>query len=145
MSEVIVYTRPDGGVSVVYPAEGASLESLLQRSIPEDAINVRVASIDDLPKDREYRDAWTDANPGPQVDVDLDVAKEVHMTRIRAARNAELKKLDGLQMRHIAQPAKLAEIEKDKQALRDLPATFELTADNVDALKALWPKDLSRG
>lgn len=141
MSEIIIYTRPDGGVSVVYPTGEVTLETVLSQ-IPESALNVRVADVKDLPKDREYREAWTDENPGPQVDVCMETAKEIHMERIRYARNAKLKELDGVQLRHLGEPSRLHEVNVQKQKLRDLPATFELKADNPDALKALWPVEL---
>lgn len=145
MSEVIIYTRPeDGGVSVVYPSGETTLETVLSQ-IPEGALNVRLATVDVLPKDREYREAWTDENPGQQVDVCMKKAKHIHMQRIRHARNKKLNELDVEQVRHIQNPKKLQELEDRKQALRDLPAAFELKAENPDALRALWPEGLERG
>lgn len=144
MSEIIIYTRPeDGGVSVVYPTGKVTIETVLAQ-IPEGALNVRVADVKDLPKSREYREAWTDENPGPQVDVCMKKAKHIHMQRIRHARNKKLNELDMEQVRHIQNPKKLQDLEDRKQALRDLPTAFELKAENPDALCALWPDELER-
>lgn len=53
----IVFTRPDGGVSVVTP----TTQDLLQRAF--DAIpreySPRIIEEDEVPDDRKYRDAWT--------------------------------------------------------------------------------------
>lgn len=142
LAQVIVYTRPeDGGVSVVYPTGETTLETVLEQ-VPEGALNVRVTDAQNIPSDRTYRNAWTDQNPGEQVDVDLEKAKQIHMDRIREARNEKLLALDTEQMKSLRDPEKLLEIEDQKQVLRDLPETFELQADNPDALKALWPLEL---
>jgi hypothetical protein len=64
----IVFERPDGGVSVVVPAQGATMEQLLA-TIPADALNIKQVTTDDLPTDRIFRNAWAfDADVGCKED-----------------------------------------------------------------------------
>ena len=89
--------------------------------------------------------AWemdTDGTPK----VNMTKARAVHMDTIRVSRDAELVKKDVPFMRAVeagdtdAQTA----IGAEKQVLRDIPATFDITTD-VDtpaALHAKWPSEL---
>jgi hypothetical protein len=65
----IVFTRPDGGLSIVTPVintrgdEGMTEDQALLRaveSLPADAIRPRVIEASELPQDRSTRDRWTD-------------------------------------------------------------------------------------
>ena len=97
----------------------------------------------DLPG-RKFRNAWKqDAEGKPQVD--MPKARDLHMDRIRVIRNEELQKEDINFQRAIEADdasAKTAVATK-KQALRDLPATFDLNGAGTDEeLEALWPSEL---
>lgn len=72
-----------------------------------------------LPSSREFRDAWT--CKGEKIVVDQAKAQDIHLGRIRHVRNIELDKLDKEQLRHLAEPDKLKELDEKKQVLRDLP------------------------
>ncbi len=64
----IVFECTDGGVSVVVPAEGATMEQLLA-TIPADALNIKQVTAEDLPTDRIFRNAWAfDADVGCKED-----------------------------------------------------------------------------
>lgn len=53
----IVYTRPeDGGVSVIVPAPGVTLEEAAKAVPP--GVPYRVMLARDIPEDRTFRDAW---------------------------------------------------------------------------------------
>lgn len=54
----IIYTRPDGGVSVVHPMGGYSIEEVLAKDVPPDAINPQIVDESDIPSDKENRDCW---------------------------------------------------------------------------------------
>lgn len=70
--EKIVYTRvEDNGVSIVIPAPKSDLEKILgsmtdneykrhvwDRSVPQNSINARYIDDEDIPENREFRDAW---------------------------------------------------------------------------------------
>ena len=68
MHKRIVYTRPDGGVSVITPTdefiqnfngtEDEALAFIQSKDVPADATNVNIILDTDLP-DRTNREAWT--------------------------------------------------------------------------------------
>ena len=84
----IIYTRPDGGVSVVNPCKipGESEEECIARvrarSIPKDATDVREVPDDAIPEDRTFRNAWK-ADSG-EIAVDIDKAKVIAKQRTDA-------------------------------------------------------------
>ena len=138
----IVYTRPDGGISIMVPAPAAQLADesddafvarIQAKDLPPDAINPRVVEDAEIPADRYFRNAW-----GNDLKVDMPKARNIHMGRIRSVRNQELAKLD-------IETMKGRDVQVEKQKLRDIPQTFSLTgATTPDALKALWPVLLPR-
>lgn len=104
----IVYTRPDGGVSIVIPASKKDLEKslgkklstkqykahVMKRSIPADATKVREIEDKHLPLDRSFRNAWTDEFPTETIDIDARKAKDIQLAVLRAERDKKLKELD---------------------------------------------------
>ena len=153
----IVYTRPDGGVSVVAPApdsiarfktEADAIAAVQAQNIPTDATNILECTVADIPIDRTFRDAWErDLVGAVPIRTDMPQARMIHMGRIRAARDAKLKTLDGPWMRAIGQgnTTEAARIEAQRQTLRDIPQTLDLTtAATPDDLKAIWPVILSQ-
>lgn len=98
-----------------------------------------------IPSDREFRDAWSSFGIG--INVDLTKAKNIHMSRLRLRRNAELVRLDDVQKPLMA--AKMAghgadwdAVEMQKQRLRDMPQTIAGSLNDVktvDDLKVLRP------
>ena len=85
----------------------------------------------ELPNDRRFRDAWTMQNN--KIVVDNNKAMQIHLGRIREVRNKKLEELDKEQLRHLAVPGMIIEIERKKQLLRDLP-------DKINDLE--WPDGL---
>ena len=143
MTKRIVYIRTDGGLSVLSPAPNGRrkneseqdwLARIIAKDVPADSSNVRIVEESEIPADRTFRDAWV--HDGEKLAHDMDAAREIHMKRIRAARNKELSRLDVEQL-------KGNDVSARKQELRDLPQTFDLSvAATTDALKALWPEGL---
>ena len=89
--------------------------------------------------------AWemdTDGTPK----VNMTKARAVHMDRIRVVRNAELVKKDLTSLRAIeaGDTSAQATIGTEKQVLRDLPATFNITTGITTPaqLKGRWPSEL---
>jgi hypothetical protein len=142
----IMYTRPeDGGVSIVVAAPKEAIEKVLgpltqeqyeahviERSIPEGAINVRAIEDDGIPVDREFRNAWVDVTPEAKVDIDLVKAKELKLAELRRARDVELAKLDKQFMIALERGEDLGAIKARKQELRD--ATDPLKALHVEGV-----------
>jgi len=76
---------------------------------------------------------------------DLPHARGIHMDRIRLARNAELVKKDIDFMKALeADDGSHKVIAAEKQTLRDIPQTFDLTTDTPEQLKAKWPEGLPK-
>jgi len=91
--------------------------------------------------------AWemdTDGTPK----VNMTKARVVHMDKIRVVRNAELVKKDLTSLRAIeaGDTSAQATIATEKQTLRDIPQTFDLTTDNdtPEELKEKWPEGLPK-
>jgi methyl coenzyme M reductase beta subunit len=80
------------------------------------------------------------------VNVNMTKARAIHLEEIRKVRNAELVKEDVTFMRAVEDDDTDAQatIKAEKQTLRDIPATFDLTTDvdTPEKLKAKWPTEL---
>ncbi len=96
MNERIVFTNPDGSCAIIVPAPNTklSIDDIMTKDVPKDAINPRIISTLDLPNDRLFREAWIDnAPPGP-IGIDLAKAKVVAHSKRREMRQIELAPLD---------------------------------------------------
>lgn len=146
MNERIIVKNGDGTVSIMIPALNTSLsiEEIAAKDVPE-GLSYRIVDKSIIPTDREFRNAWTDDFPGPQLDVDMNKARDIWMDKIRVQRNKKLKELDTSFMLALESGDTVAQgnIAAEKQVLRDIPQTFDLTiAVSPAALKALWPAEL---
>jgi hypothetical protein len=78
--------------------------------------------------------------------VNMTKARAIHLAEIRRVRNAELVKLDVPFMRAVeaSDTSAQATIGAEKQTLRDIPATFDITTGvtTPEALKLKWPAEL---
>jgi hypothetical protein len=91
----------------------------------------------------EFLEAW-EWDSG--VRVNMPKARGIHMDKIRVVRNAELAAKDISFMRAVeaGDASTQSTIATEKQVLRDIPQTFDLTTDNdtPEELKAKWPAEL---
>ena len=151
MDRRIIYTRPDGGMDIVIPCrctEDGHLtdDQIFQRAIralPDNAVNIRVIAVDDVPIDRTFRNAW--GHSDGQILVNMVKARDLWMDKIRQVRNAKLVQMDIETIKAIGakDDELLAAIEAKKQVLRDLPQTISLDkAETPEELKATWPAEL---
>ena len=78
------------------------------------------------------------------INVNMTKARAIHLEEIRRVRNAELAAKDITFMRAVeaGDTDAQATIATEKQALRDIPQTFDLTTDTPEQLKAKWPSEL---
>ncbi len=78
------------------------------------------------------------------ISVNMDKARAIHLAEIRRVRNLELAALDITFMRAVeaGDTDAQATIASEKQVLRDIPQTFELTARTPEELKGKWPSEL---
>jgi len=79
------------------------------------------------------------------IKINMDKAKVIQMDKIREMRNQELVKKDIDFMKALeADDGSHKAIATEKQALRDIPQTFDLTADTPEELKEKWPEGLPK-
>ena len=80
------------------------------------------------------------------VNVNMTKARAIHLAEIRRVRNAELVAKDVTFMRAVEAGDSSAQstIATQKQVLRDIPATFDITTgvSTPEQLKAKWPTEL---
>jgi hypothetical protein len=80
------------------------------------------------------------------ISVNMTKARVIHMDAIRVVRNAELTAKDIPWMKAVeaGDTSAQATIATEKQVLRDIPATFDITTDvdTPEKLKAKWPAEL---
>jgi len=120
------------------------LQFIINKDVPEGAA-YRITTIDKLPSDKSFRNAWTDNFDTETVDVDIEKAKELHKNTLRALRSPILAKLDVDYMRADEagnEELKKAIVEK-KQALRDV--TDLPLPEDVAQLKEFIPDILKNG
>ncbi len=164
--KVFVYRDDDGKAVIVYPManmynpNSKERQALTERGVTfetEDELNDYIAkqaipsgkryktfNQEDLPADRYFRDAWV-ADIENNLEVDMNKAKDIHMSAIRKWRDEQLASLDGPSLRAIeTQDADaIAEIFAEKQALRDIPQTIDLDVANTpEELKNIKPEGM---
>lgn len=141
----IIYTTPEGTVSIVHAAPKDRLELVLgpltddeyrehvyARSIPAEATNVREIDDEDIPADREFRNAWCDVTVESRIDIDCTKAKELKLSNLRVARNELLAATDVELTRALenGDETKLSEVKAKRQVLRE--ATEPLKSLDTD-------------
>ena len=89
MSQVIIHTNSNGGVSVTVPTGEISVQAVLEKDCPSGAIIVDDST---LPQgaDAQFFDAW-ELN-GSTVTVNFEKAKAIKLTQFNAAAVAEAQK-----------------------------------------------------
>jgi len=143
----IVYTRPGGGVSIVCPAPKEAIEKVLgelteqqyvehviARSVPEDASNVRYVEEEDIPSDREFRNAWCDKSDKPCIDIDSVKAIDVAISAIREQRTPLLAKADLEFMKALENGEDTSAIVARKNELREATEPLKELKASVDEL-----------
>ena len=153
MDKRIVYTRADGGCSIVTPAPNgkrpgendAAFLARLIAGLPADTKDVCVVNVNAIPVDRTFRDAWRNNGSG-KPEVDMSAARELWRDRMRAARVPKLAALDVEYQRadETGDTARKADVARRKQVLRDVTADPRIeAAATPDELKAVWPEVLA--
>jgi hypothetical protein len=116
MAQVIIFTNDNGGVSVCVPTGEMPIEAVKAKDTPSNSIIVDSA---DLPQaDNDFFNAWELANG--VVTVNLNKAKELTKTRLRAEREPLLAAQDVLYMRAIEANVDTTAIVAEKTRLRDI-------------------------
>jgi len=125
LTERLIYTKEDGGVAIVTSTGEVPEEVLITKVVPE-GVDHEIISINALPADRTFRNAWEkDDN---SVTVNMTKAIVIAQDIVRVSRDARLIELDVLVMRadEDDNTELKASIIRDKIALRDITANTRL-------------------
>jgi len=131
MSQVIIFTNENGGVSVCIPTGELPIEEVLAKDCPVGAV---IVNADSLSSDQTYFNAWELADD--VVSVNFDKAKAITKDRLRSERKPLLEAQDVAFQRALESGADTAEIVAEKQRLRDITKLVD-DATTLDELKAL--------
>jgi len=133
MTQAIIFTNSNGGVSVCIPTGELPIEQVQQKDTPAGSI---IVNISDLPTDNDFFDAWELS--GSTVTVNKSKAVEITKKRLRAERTPLLAAQDVLFQRALETNADTTAIVAEKQRLRDVTdlATTSLTLEQLRALTA---------
>lgn len=131
---------------VTLEPEDTYLTRLQGHVLPPNAVNVQRIEADEVPTNRAFRNAWSQETSGALI-TDMDKSREIHMNKIRDARVGRLAELD-IEWGKLKGQKKDPEadaIEAERQVLRDLPTTFDLSVyATPEELFDAWPAVLER-
>ena len=131
MSQAIIFTNDNGGVSVCIPTGEISIEAVQAKDTPKGSLIVNTS---DLPTDNDFFDAWELLDG--KVEVNLAKATEITKKRLRAEREPLLAAQDVAFQRALETGADTSAIVAEKQRLRDITQLAD-EATTLDELKAL--------
>jgi hypothetical protein len=131
MTQVIIFSNSNGGVSTCIPTGEISIEAVLAKDCPAGAIIVE-SSV--LPAANDFYDAWELADG--VVTVSFPKAVELTKKRLRAERTPLLAAQDVAFQRALETGADTTAIVAEKQRLRDITNITATTLDELRALKA---------
>jgi hypothetical protein len=116
MTQAIIFTNDNGGVSVCIPTGEISIEAVKAKDTPSGSIIVDQATLPN--SDNDFFDAWELS--GSTVSVNISKAKEITRKRLRAEREPLLQAQDVLFQRALETSADTTAIVAEKQRLRDI-------------------------
>ena len=135
MTQAIIFTNDNGGVSTCIPTGEISIDAVMTKDVPAGR-GARIVDQNSLPRDNDFYDAWEmDAT---SVTVNLDKAKEITKKRLRAEREPLLAAQDVLFQRALESGADTTAIVAEKQRLRDITGLVDAvtTLEGLRAIKA---------
>jgi hypothetical protein len=134
MTQVIIFTNDNGGVSTCIPTGEISIEQVKQKDTPAGSIIVNAS---DLPNQyNDFYDAWEIV--AGKVQVNKAKAVDITKKRLRVEREPLLAAQDVLFQRALESSGDTVAIVAEKNRLRDITnqATESLTLEALRALKA---------
>ena len=133
MTQAIIFTNDNGGVSVCIPTGELSIEAVQAKDTPKGSLIVNQS---DLPNQHnDFFDAWELVNG--KVEVSLAKATEITKKRLRAERDPLLQAQDVAFQRALESGADTTAIVAEKNRLRDVTslADAETTLEGLRAIK----------
>jgi hypothetical protein len=136
MSQLIIFSNSNGGVSTCIPTGEISIEAVLEKDCPKGALIVDTNS---LPQGvaAQFYDAWELIDG--KVEVNFDKALEITKKRLRAERTPLLQAQDVAFQRALEANADTTAIVAEKQRLRDITQLAD-QATTLEQLKQIEVK-----
>jgi len=134
MTQVIIFTNNNGGVSVCIPTGELSIEAVQAKDTPVGSLIVNTS---DLPTDNDFFDAWELADG--VVTVSFPKAVELTKKRLRVERTPLLAAQDVAFQRALEANADTTAIVAEKQRLRDITQLTD-QATTLEQLKQIEVK-----
>jgi hypothetical protein len=131
MTQAIIFTNDNGGVSVCIPTGEISIEAVQAKDTPKGSLIVNTS---DLPTANDFFDAWELVDG--KVEVSLAKATEITKKRLRSEREPLLAAQDVAFQRALETGADTTAIVAEKQRLRDVTNFSATTLDELRSLKA---------
>ena len=131
MTQAIIFTNDNGGVSVCIPTGEISIEAVQAKDTPKGSLIVDTSA---LPTANDFFDAWELADG--VVTVSLAKATEITKKRLRSEREPLLAAQDVAFQRALESGADTTAIVAEKQRLRDITNFSATTLDELRSLKA---------
>jgi hypothetical protein len=134
MTQAIIFTNDNGGVSVCIPTGEISIEAVLDKDCPKGSIIVNQS---DLPNQHnDFFNAWELVDG--VVTVNLAKAKEITKNRLRAEREPLLATQDVAFQRALESGSDTSIIVAEKQRLRDITKLVDSisTLEELKTIKA---------
>jgi hypothetical protein len=129
----IIYQTPEGGVAIIIPTDELPIEEVAAKDVPA-GIPYEIVSVDDIPSDRFFRNAWK-AN-GKRIEVDIPKAKTIAHDIRRQKRDEEFKPHDDLIIKQIP-GTDVAAVEAQRQRIRDKYAQVQVAIDAATTAEAI--------
>lgn len=133
MTQVIIFTNDNGGVSICIPTGEISIEAVQAKDTPKGSLIVEQSSLPNQHND--FFDAWELVDG--KVEVSLAKATEITKKRLRAEREPLLQAQDVAFQRALETGADTTLIVAEKARLRDVTklADAETTLEGLRAIK----------
>lgn len=132
MSQCIIFTNENGGVSVTIPTNELSIEKVQAKDTPEGSL---IINISDLPNQHnDFFDAWELVDG--KVEVSLAKATEITKKRLRVEREPLLVAQDVAFQRAQESGANTTAIVAEKNRLRDITKLAD-AATTLEGLRAI--------
>jgi len=133
MTQAIIFTNDNGGVSVCIPTGELPIEAVQAKDTPKGSL---IVNLTDLPNQHnDFFDAWELVDG--KVTVSLEKSKEITKKRLRAEREPLLAAQDVAFQRALETGADTSAIVAEKARLRDVTklADAETTLEGLKAIK----------
>jgi hypothetical protein len=134
MTQAIIFTNDNGGVSVTIPTGELPIEAVQTKDTPKGSL---IVDVDSLPNQHnDFFDAWELVDG--KVEVSLAKATEITKKRLRAEREPLLAAQDVLFQRALEEGKDTKAIVAEKNRLRDVTSLADsaTTLEDLRSLKA---------